>query len=442
MGRIEETYRQRTPGSRALYERSCRVVPGGVHHLYRYYAPYPVYMVRGAGSHIWDVDGNEYVDVWCAHYAALLGHAPKFILEEVKRAADLGTHFGIPSENEVRFAELLVDLLPGVEKVKFGVSGTEATMYAVRLARGFTGRNVILKVAGGWHGPSTDLTVGIAPPFPEPDSAGLVPEIMKYSRIIPFNDIEGTRAVMDEAGDDLAGIIVEPVMGVSFEPADPAYLQFLRSETTRRGAVLIFDEIICGLRLGLGGGAERFGVIPDISTFGKIAGGGFPIGLVGGKSEVMDMSSLAAPGGARRVLVGGGTYSCNPMTMVAGRVLVEYLRDNAARIYPRLEEIGAKLRSGLARVLEEAGLIAVIPGISSLCTVMIMREEPPADATSLERLLMADQGAIHLLQLGLLNEGVFNHHARFSLTYAHSDEDIDRLIEATGRAAVAVAAEM
>ena len=336
---------------------------------------------------------------------------------------------------------MLVDLLPGVEKVKFGVSGTEATMYAVRLARGYTGRNTVLKVAGGWHGPSTDLTVGIAPPFPEPDSAGLVPEIERYTRIIPFNDIEATRAVMDEAGADLAAVIIEPVMGVSFEPADPAYLQFLRDETSRRGSVLIFDEIICGFRLGLGGGAERFGIVPDLSTYGKVAGGGFPIGFIGGRADVMDMSSLAAPGGARRVLVGGGTYSCNPMSMVAGRILVEYLRENAATVYPRLEEIGARLRAGLVDAMAAAGLTAVIPGVSSLCTVMIMREEPPVGATSLERLLMADQARIHLLQLGLLSEGVFNHHARFALSSAHSDEDVRRIVEAAARAAAAVAAE-
>ena len=441
MGHIEETYRLRTSGSLALYERSCVVVPGGVHHLYRYYAPYPVYMVKGAGSHIWDVDGNDYVDVWCAHYAALLGHAPAFILDEIKRVADFGTHFGIPSENEVRLAEILVDLLPGVDKVKFGVSGTEATMYAVRLARGYTGRNTILKVAGGWHGPSSDLTIGIAPPFPEPDSAGLVPEITKYTRIIPYNDIEATRAVMDEVGDDFAGVIVEPVMGVSFEPADREYLVFLREETSRRGAILIFDEIICGLRLGLGGGAERFDVIPDLSTFGKVAGGGFHFGFIGGREEVMAMSSLAAADGSQRVLVGGGTYSCNPMSMVAGRMMVEYMIANAATVYPRLEEIGARLRVGLKRVLEEAGLRVIIPGIASLCTVMIMREEPPAGATSVERLLLADQARINLLSLGLLNEDVFNHHARFALSYAHSDEDVDAIIDGAARAAAAVVAE-
>jgi glutamate-1-semialdehyde 2,1-aminomutase len=333
MTKITEQYLELTPGSRRLYDRSCAVVAGGVNHEYRYYEPYPIYMRDGWGARVRDVDGREYIDLWSAHYSAILGHRPPFLTQAMARVVDKGTHFGIPSEKEVLFAELLTDLLPGVERVRFGVTGTEATMYAVRLARAFTKRQKILKVAGGWHGANSELLVGVSPPYGEPESAGCLPDVTSHTRLIPFNDIEGTRQVIDDVGDDLAGVIVEPVLGAAFLAADREYLTYLRKETEDRGALLIFDEVICGLRLALGGAREYFDVIPDLSAYGKVAGGGFPLGIVAGREDILALSSCSGSGSkGDRVHIGGGTYSCNPLSMIGGRLVIEYLRDHRAEV--------------------------------------------------------------------------------------------------------------
>ena len=445
MSTILERYLARTTQSKQLYERSCGVVPGGIHHTFRYYRPYPTYMASGGGARMRDVDGNEYVDLWMAHYAAILGHAPARFLEEMQEVVAGGTHYGIPSEHEVRFAELLVEVLPGVEQVRFGVSGTEATMYAVRLARAWTGRQTILKAAGGWHGANTDLSVAVSPPYDEPESAGLPAGPAGTAvRAVPFNDVEGTRRVIDEVGDDLAGIIVEPVQGAAFIPGDRDYLLFLREQTAARGAVLIFDEVICGFRLALGGAREHYDLNPDLSTYGKVAGGGFPIGFVAGREDILALGSLAAPGGkSDRVLMGGGTYSCNPLTMIGGRLMVEYLRDHRDEVYPYLDNLGGRARVGLRRAFAQAGLAAEVYGVGSLAAPTVLREE---SATPIRNVVdLTDAGhteANRLLHLALLNEGVHSMKIKAAFSTAHTETDVDAVVTAAARAAAAVAEEV
>ena len=421
------------------------MVPGGIHHTFRYYRPYPTYMASGAGARIRDVDGNEYVDLWMAHFAAILGHAPARFVDEMQQVVAGGTHYGIPSENEVRFAELLVEVLPGVEQVRFGVSGTEATMYAVRLARAWTGRGTILKAAGGWHGANTDLSVAVNPPYDEPESAGLPAGPAGVAvRALPFNDIEGTRRVIDEVGDDLAGVIVEPLQGAAFIPGDRDYLLFLREETAVRGAVLIFDEVICGFRLGLGGAREYYDLVPDLSTYGKVAGGGFPIGFVAGREDILALGSLAAPGGkSDHVLMGGGTYSCNPLTMVGGFRMVEYLRDHRSEVYPYLDGLGERARAGLRRAFAEVGLTAEVFGVGSLVAPVLLREKPTASFRNVGELTDAGHAeANRLLHLALLNEGVHSMRIKAAFSTAHTEADVDAVVAAAARAAAAVAAEV
>jgi glutamate-1-semialdehyde 2,1-aminomutase len=441
MGKIMERYLRRTSNSRQLYDRSCAVVPGGINHSYRYYRPYPVYMRNGSGGRVSDVDGHEYIDLWGAHFSAILGHRPAFLAQAMARVVENGTHFGIPSENEVLFAELLADVLPGVETLKFGVSGTEATMFAVRLARGFTKRRTILKVAGGWHGPNSDLTVAVSPPYDSPESAGILPEMTAHTRLIPFNDIEGTRRVIEEVGEDLAGIIVEPVLGAGFVAADPEYLTCLRKDTADYGALLIFDEIICGFRLAFGGAREYFNVIPDLSTYGKIAGGGFHLGVVAGRADVMALSGFSAPGTkSDRVLTGGGTYSCNPLSMTAGRLMVEFLRDHKDEVYPYLDGLGRQARAGFSRALEEAGLPAQVLGIGSLVAPILLKTEAVAPIRSaVEAAAVSDPESNRLLHLALLNEGVYSLGLKAAWSTAHTADDVDAVIAALGRAAEAVA---
>jgi glutamate-1-semialdehyde 2,1-aminomutase len=444
MSKIMERYLQRTPNSRQLYDRSCAVVPGGIHHTYRYYRPYPVFMRSGRGGRICDVDGHEYIDLWSAHYSAILGHRPAFLTQAMTRVLESGTHFGIPSENEVLFAQLLADVLPGVEMLKFGVSGTEATMYAVRLARGFTKRRTILKVAGGWHGPNPDLAVAVSPPYDEPESAGILSEMTAHTRLIPFNDIEGTRRVIEEVGEDLAGVIVEPVLGAGFVVADPKYLTYLRKDAADHGAVLIFDEIICGFRLALGGAREYFNVIPDLSTYGKIAGGGFHVGIVAGRADIMALSAFSAPGTkSDRVLTGGGTYSCNPLSMTAGRLMVEFLRDHKDEVYPHLDMLGQRARAGFSRTLEERGLPAQVLGVGSLVAPILLRTKAAAPIRSaVEATALGDPESAQLLHMALLNEGVYSLGLKAAWSTAHATDDVDAVIAALSRAAEAVAEDL
>ena len=442
MSQILETYLARTPGSRDLYERSSRVVPGGVHHAQRYYPPYPIYMRTGGGATVRDVDGHEYLDLWNAHYAAILGHAPAFLIDEMRSVVAGGTHFGIPSENEVRFAELLVEVLPGVDKVRFGVSGTEATMYATRLARAFTNRPTMVKVIGGWHGANTDLSVAIRPPYDVPESAGLPRDARGSTKAIPFNDIDGTRRVLDEVGDDLAGIIVEPVQGMTFVAGEPEYLSFLRDETHRRGAVLIFDEIIVGFRLELGGARAYYDIQPDLSTYGKVAGGGFHLGLVAGRDDIMSLGSAVSslPKG-QGVLMAGGTYSCNPLSMVGGRLMVEHLRDHAGTVYPYLDRIGARARAGLSRAFEAAGLTAQVTGVGSLASFHVLTEARPPFRAIQDAVGFTDHERGEVLQLALLNEGVHTHGGKAALSTAYTEADVDELVARVERAARATVAE-
>ena len=260
MKEVLDRYRDLSAQSQALFRRAERVMPGGIGHSFRYHWPYPVYAVRAKGSKFWDVDGNEYVDLWMAHYARITGHAPDFIIDELARKLSDGIHVGIVNEYEVEFAEMLCEIVRSAEKVRFCCTGTEATMYAVRLARGYTDRKMILKIEGGWHGPNPDLMHKINIPLESAESLGLLPEISEYTKTLPFNDIEGAMRVIDETADDLAGVIIEPIPGTGFIPPDPRYLKALREETSKVGALLIFDEIITGFRLSLGGGQEEFGI--------------------------------------------------------------------------------------------------------------------------------------------------------------------------------------
>jgi len=281
MTEFSDEYTQKTSRSKKLFERAMKVMPGGVCHNIRYFPPYPLYIdgQKGAkGSKIYDVDGNELIDFWMGHYTMILGHAPPFI-NALKEQLEYGTHWGIVNDLQVELAELVNKLVPCAEMIRFGVSGTEATMYAVRLARAYTKRRIIAKVEGGWHGGNTDLSVAIHQPYDKPDSAGLLSEATKYTIGLPFNDIEVTSQILRKHKDDLAAVIIEPVVGAGgFIPAEKDYLKALRELTEEFDGELIFDEIITGFRLALGGAQEFYGIIPDLATFGKILGGGMPIG--------------------------------------------------------------------------------------------------------------------------------------------------------------------
>jgi glutamate-1-semialdehyde 2,1-aminomutase len=426
-------YLDRTPRSKKLFERAQKVMPGGVSHRIRFFPPYPIFLQRADGSRIWDVDGNEYVDLWMGHYALILGHNPVIVKRALEEVAEVGLHWGIVHEYQVQFAELIQQTLPCAERIIFGVSGTEATMHAVRLARGFTRKKIILKIAGGWHGANNELLRSIRSPFDKPESAGLIPEIGKYTRPIQFNDVESTLRTIGEVKDDLAGIILEPVVGSGgLIPADKGYLEMLRQETRKCGALLLFDEIITGYRLSLGGAQEVYGITPDLATLGKVCGGGANLGAIAGRADIL---SLCDPNIKREkgesVVVGGGTFSCSPLSMIVGCRVVEYLKNHARDLYPRIDQSGQKLREGMAGAFKKKGIAGRLTGIGSLCGAYfpykpetIVRN--PAEMQQLTDLEKLDQE----FKVRMLNHGVFVMHGAGSVSLAHTDNDIERVIAA------------
>jgi len=431
-------YLRRTPGSRKLYERAAKIMPGGMSHRARFVAPYPPCIQKADGARIWDVDGNEYIDLWMGHHALILGHRSNVSREALKEVAGLGTHWGTLHEYEVRFGELIQEIVPCAEKMIFGVSGTEATMYAVRLARGFTKRRIILKVAGGWHGGNSDLAWAIHTPFDKPESAGIIPELGNYVKPIIFNDIEATRRVIQEVKDDLATIIVEPVVGGGgMIPADKEYLQMLRDETGTLGALLIFDEVITGFRLALGGAQEFYGIKPDMATFGKVCGGGAPLGLIAGRADVLSLCD----GTIKRekgegVMVGGGTFSCTPLTMVLGYRTVEYLKDHQDAIYPKINQMGQKLREGVAEIFKKNGVAGKTLGLGSLSGVYFPYDPKTVvkNTNQLEELTDMHKWE-HEFRTRMFNHGIFAMHGIGSVSFAHTDKDLQTILAAVERVA-------
>jgi glutamate-1-semialdehyde 2,1-aminomutase len=434
MTEFSDEYIKKTSRSRELFERATKVMPGGVCHNIRYFSPYPIFIDRNKGakgSRIYDVDSNEYIDFWMGHYALIFGHAPETIINALKEQLENGTHWGITNDLQVEFAELVHNIVPCAELVRFGVSGTEATMYAVRLARAFTKRKTIMKVDGGWHGGNTDLSVAIHSPYNLPESAGLIPEATKYTKSLPFNDIEFASQILRENKEDLAAVIIEPVVGAGGAiPAEKEYLKVLRELTEEFGGILIFDEVITGFRLALGGAQEFYGIIPDLATLGKILGGGMPIGAVVGREDILD---LANPLKERKkwesVLMGGGTFSINPLTMRTGIATLSLLQRDATKIYPKINAKGLKARQGLEKALLEQNVKCT--GVGSFFQVHFPFQEAvtlksPKDIETLTDTKKRD----HEFKLRLLNKGFFVMHGGGAVSTAHKESEINQLIEA------------
>lgn len=420
-------YESRTAASRRLFERAEKVMAGGVSHNARYYEPYPIYVRRAAGRFIWDEDGNRYVDYWMGHMALILGHSPPFVARALARQASRGTHYGMGSRLSVELAEEVQRTVPCAEMVRFCNTGAEATMYLVRLARGFTRRRKVLKMAGGWHGYNTELNKGVHRPFDSSESLGILPEEQEHVRTVRFNDIEAAEKAVRECRGDLAVILLEPVLGAGgCIPAGRDYMRGLREIAEREGALLAFDEIITGYRVSLGGAQEKYGVKPDIAALGKIVGGGLPIGVVCGRAEIMSMADPRRTEGL--VAIGGGTFSENPLTMTAGLATVRYLRKNRESVYGRLEALGEQLRKGVDRAFAEEGITSHTTGMGSLFMTHFTGE-PPRNA---EESSSGDAAKRMSYALSLMCSGIFllpGHPGGISTE--HRSSDIVELVEAS-----------
>ena len=430
---MSSAYESRTRSSRRLFERAKGVFAGGVNHNARYYEPYPLFVSKARGELVWDEDGNRYTDYWMGHMALILGHSPKVVVDALKEQAPNGTHFGMGSRLSVELGEEVQRTVPCAEAMRFCNTGAEATMYLVRLARGYTGRRMIIKMAGGWHGFNTELNKGVHKPFDSAESAGILEEEQSHVRNVRFNDLAAAEAEVARAGGDVAAIFLEPVLGAGgCIPADRDYLRGLRELADRSGALLAFDEIITGYRLALGGAQERYGVEPDLATFGKVAGGGMPLGLVCGRKEIL---ALASPTNRERfVSIGGGTFSENPMTMAAGLATVRYLRVHAKTIYPRLEKMGDEARTGIDRASEENGVETHTTGIGSLFLTHFGPAPRSAEDTAGEDRKTKVDYALHLMANGIF---LLPGHPG-GISTCHTKDDIGRLSAVTGKFALSL----
>jgi glutamate-1-semialdehyde 2,1-aminomutase len=414
--------------SRALFEAAKQVIPGGVNSPVRAFGSVgadPIFYDRAKGSHVWDADGNEYVDFVASWGPMILGHAPDVVLDSVREQLEKGTSFGAPTQVEVALAEAIAAAVPSIDKVRMVSSGTEATMSAIRLARGYTGRSKLVKFEGNYHGHSDSLLVaagsGVAT-LGIPGSPGVCEGTAADTTVLPYNDIEAVRSALSEIGDEVACVILEPVAGnMGVVPPATGFLEGLRELCDAHGIVLIFDEVITGFRVAFGGAQERFGVTPDLTTLGKIIGGGFPVGAFGGKAEIMD--NLAPDGPVYQA----GTLSGNPVAMVAGLAIVSEL--SKPGVYDELERKGARLEAGLREAVEAAGVDAFLTRVGSMACMFFadgaVTDWPSAASSDTERYAEYFRG--------MLDRGITLAPSQFEATFvglAHSDEDIDRMTEA------------
>lgn len=416
--------------SSKLFSAAAKVIPGGVNSPVRAFKSVgidPIFYDHAKGSHVWDVDGNEYIDFVLSWGPMILGHTPDVVNDAVRVQLENGTSFGAPCELEVRMAEKLVELVPSIEMVRMVSSGTEATMSAIRLARGFTGREKFIKFNGNYHGHSDSLlvaagsgvvTLGI------PGTPGVTKGTASDTLVLAYNDIAAVRACLElEANrDEVAAIIVEPIagnMGV-VAPAE-GYLQGLRDLCDEFGVVLIFDEVISGFRAALGGAQQLYGVTPDLTTLGKIIGGGFPVGAFGGKREIMEHLAPVGP------VYQAGTLSGNPIAMAAGLTMIDEL--SKPGVYERLEFAGARIEAGLLAAIEAAGLEATVNRVGSVMTLFFTGEKV-VDWTTAEK---SDTALFGRYFKGMLDRGFTIAPSQFEalfLSTAHTDAELDAFIAA------------
>ena len=430
---------RKTEQSRKLQKRAEQLIPGGVNspvRAFRAVGGEPLYLVRGQGSHVWDADGNEYVDYIGSWGPLILGHAPHTVVEALISAARTGTSFGASTPAEADLAELVISAFPHMQKVRFVSSGTEATMSAIRLARAYTKRKYIVKFEGCYHGHADALLVkagsGVAT-LGIPGSAGVPEEFTQFTLALPFNDTDALEAAFKKFRHQIACVIVEPVVGnMGCVPPARGYLEALRAVTAHDKAVLIFDEVMTGFRLAFGGAQELYAIQPDLTTMGKIIGGGLPVGAYGGPSDIMDMVAPVGP------MYQAGTLSGNPLAMAAGYATLRYLREHKD-IYGKLENLAAEVVEGVAAVAKDAGVKMCHNRVGSMFTWFFT----PGPVTDWDSAAKSDTEAFGRFFRTMLDNGIYLPPSQFEAAFigaAHTEQDVQQTIAAAKQAFAMAAA--
>ena len=416
------------------FQKAKQLIPGGVNSPVRAFKSVqadPIFIAKAKGAKIWDIDGNEYLDFVASWGPLILGHAREEIVQAIQQAAERGTSYGAPTLIENEMAELITSMVPSVEKVRMVNSGTEATMSALRLARGFTGKDLVVKFAGCYHGHADSflikagsgaITLGL------PDSPGVTKATAQDTLTAEYNNLDSVETLFKEHGDDIAAVILEPVAGnMGVVLPEEGFLQGLRKITQQHGALLIFDEVITGFRLAPGGAQQRFGIEPDLTTLGKIIGGGLPVGAYGGRAEIMNKLAPEGP------VYQAGTLSGNPLAMAAGTVMLRTLKDHPS-IYNELERKAATLEAGIKANLQKTGIPAVINRVGSMMTLFFTEEK---EVKSFDQAMKSDTGRYAAYFKKSLESGIYLAPSQFECLFvsdAHTDEDIASIIEANGQA--------
>jgi glutamate-1-semialdehyde 2,1-aminomutase len=418
-------YKKKTKKSAKLFSKSSKFHVNGVSHNIRFYEPYPFVVKKSLGKNLVDVDDNKYTDYWMGHWSLILGHGPKKVKDSLKKQIEKSWMYGTVNEQTIKLSEIISKAVPVAEKIRYVTSGTEATMYAVRLARSVTGRKIIAKVDGGWHGYTSDLLKSVNWPFSESESSGVVNEEKIIS--IPYNDLEGSLKILKKVSKNLAGVIIEPVLGGGgCIPATKEYLKGIQEFSQKNKSLFILDEIVTGFRFRFGCLYPTMKLDPDIVTLGKIVGGGMAIGVMCGKKEIMQYADTTGKKKSERSYVGGGTFSANPSSMVAGHATLSELKSNSS-IYSKINGLGDLARKELGKVFEDN---VIITGKGSLFMTHFAKNGI-SEITNSTDVAKCDSAMLQKYHFKMIaQDGIFFLPGKLgAISAAHSKEDIKKLVK-------------
>ena len=431
---LRDLYKKKTHKSRKFYNDSLKIFPGGISHNIRFFRPYPFFVNKATNKHLIDVDGNRYVDYWMGHWALILGHSPNVVVKKLDRQIRQGTLYGTANDISIKLGETIKKSIPISELLRFCTTGSEATMYAIRIARAVTKKRIICKTIGGWHGFNTDLMQSVNYPFEIDEGVGMTGREGDFVESIPFNDLDRSIRLLESVKDDLACIIIEPLLGGGgCIPADINFLKGLEEYCKRNDILFILDEIVTGFRLNFGSVSSLYHLNPDIITLGKIVGGGLPIGVVCGKKEIMKVANPVENRNKEQLCyIGGGTFSSNPLTMTAGYATLDYISKNRQTVYNKIDKLGDIARNDLKKLFSDYGLKTEVTGLGSLFLTHFLSNKVN-EITNANDVALSDNDTLTKYHFSLMAKyGIFFlPHKMGAISIVHDVKDIQNLINAT-----------